>query len=366
MQKKILTVIGTRPNYMKVAVLHKLFALASADFEHRILHTGQHYDTNMKDTFLKQLEMEDIFYALGISSGNPAEQIGSIINEISKVCLEWRPDIMLVAGDVNSTLAAAIAANKTNTKLAHIESGLRSNDRSMPEEINRILTDEISDLLFVTEQSGLDNLQATGKSEEQIHFVGNTMIDTLVYFDDKIEASSILEKMELQPQQYILMTIHRPSNVDDETSLRKLLQLVKDISAKYKIVFPIHPRTVNNLRKFDLDIEFAALKNILLIEPLDYFSFQKLIKYCKLVITDSGGIQEETTYRKIPCLTLRENTERPVTITLGTNMLMPFDNSLIAEKITEIESGNYKHGEIPPSWDGKASERIVEVLRNHL
>lgn len=346
--------------------MNKLFQQHTDTFEHRILHTGQHYDANMKDTFLKQLQMENIFYALGIMHGNPAEQIGSIISETSKVCLEWKPDMMLVVGDVNSTIAAAIAANKTNTKLAHIESGLRSNDRTMPEEINRILTDALADMLFVTEESGIKNLEDERKPASQIHFVGNTMIDTLLYFDAGIEESEILEKLHLKKQEYVLMTIHRPSNVDEEAPLNKLLELLENISQKYKVVFPIHPRTVGNLKKFDLDIEFASLKNILLIEPLDYFSFQKLIKYCKLVITDSGGIQEETTFRKIPCFTLRENTERPSTITLGTNELIPFDTELISKKISEVEAGKHKHGKIPPLWDGKASERIIEILKTNL
>lgn len=362
-QKKILIIIGTRPNYMKIAVLNKLFQQHPEEFEHRIFHTGQHFDRNMKDTFLQQLELDLPYYSTTKTHGHASEQIGNMITEISKVCLEWKPDMMLVVGDVNSTLAAAIAANKTNTKLAHIESGLRSKDRSMPEEINRIITDELSDLLFITEESGLINLENAGKKKEQLYVVGNTMIDTLVYFEQKITDSDILDKLNLQKKQYLLMTIHRPSNVDDETSLEKLVSLLKHLSSKYKIVFPIHPRTVNNLKLFDLDIEFASLKNVLLIEPLDYFSFQKLIKECKLVITDSGGIQEETTFRKIPCLTLRENTERPSTISLGTNELIAFDTDIIMQKISDIENGIYKKGEIPPLWDGQASNRILEVLK---
>jgi UDP-N-acetylglucosamine 2-epimerase (non-hydrolysing) len=317
----------------------------------------------MKDTFLRQLQLENIYYALGITQGDPAVQLGNMISEISKVCVQWKPDIMLVVGDVNSTLAAAIAANKTNTKLAHIESGLRSNDRSMPEEINRILTDEISDLLFVTEQSGIDNLKAAGKPDDVMHFVGNTMIDTLMYFEASIENSNILETLDIGQRAYILMTMHRPATVDDDVAMGKLLALIKSISSKYKVVFPIHPRTVQSLKRFQLDVEFASLRNVVLIEPLDYFSFQKLIKYCKLVITDSGGIQEETTFRKVPCLTLRQNTERPCTVTIGTNELIPFDNALIANKISDIEAETYKTGNIPPLWDGRASERIVDALK---
>ena len=366
MRKKILTVIGTRPNYIKVTQFEKEFSKYPDQFEYRLLHTGQHYDRNMRDIFFEQLKLHKIDYALGITHGTPGAQIGEIISKMDAVVHEWKPDLIIVVGDVNSTLAASIVANKSNTKLAHVESGLRSRDLQMPEEWNRLVTDQLADFLFVTEQSGKENLLAEGKKEEQIFFVGNTMIDTLVAFDSDIDASLVLNKMNLSPESYVLMTIHRPSNVDQPESLKKLADLIQFVSSNYQIVFPIHPRSMNNIKKFGLEKSFTENKNFLLTEPLDYLAFQKLIKHCKLVITDSGGIQEETTFRRIPCLTLRENTERPITIELGTNELIPFDLAVIEQKISSIEKGTFKKGTVPPLWDGKATERIVKEISVHL
>ena len=366
MRKKILTVIGTRPNYIKVTQFEKEFAKFPDQFEYRLLHTGQHYDRNMRDIFFEQLKLNKIDYALGITHGTPGAQIGEIIMKMDAVVQEWKPDLIIVVGDVNSTLAASIVANKSNTKLAHVESGLRSRDLQMPEEWNRLVTDQLADFLFVTEQSGKENLLAEGKKEEQIFFVGNTMIDTLVAFESDIDASPVLNKMNLSPESYVLMTIHRPSNVDQPESLKKLADLIQFVSSNYQIVFPIHPRSMNNIKKFGLEKSFTENKNLLLTEPLDYLAFQKLIKHCKLVITDSGGIQEETTFRRIPCLTLRENTERPITIELGTNELIPFDLAVIEQKISSIEKGTFKKGTVPPLWDGKATERIVKEISVHL
>ena len=366
MRKKILTVIGTRPNYIKVTQFEKEFSKYPDQFEYRLLHTGQHYDRNMRDIFFEQLKLHKIDYALGITHGTPGAQIGEIISKMDAVVHEWKPDLIIVVGDVNSTLAASIVANKSNTKLAHVESGLRSRDLQMPEEWNRLVTDQLADFLFVTEQSGKENLLAEGKKEEQIFFVGNTMIDTLVAFESDIDASPVLNKMNLSPESYVLMTIHRPSNVDQPESLKKLADLIQFVSSNYQIVFPIHPRSMNNIKKFGLEKSFTENKNLLLTEPLDYLAFQKLIKHCKLVITDSGGIQEETTFRRIPCLTLRENTERPITIELGTNELIPFDLAVIEQKISSIEKGTFKKGTVPPLWDGKATERIVKEISVHL
>jgi UDP-N-acetylglucosamine 2-epimerase (non-hydrolysing) len=366
MRKKILTVIGTRPNYIKVTQFEKQFARFPGEFEYRLLHTGQHYDRNMRDIFFEQLKLTRIDYALGITHGTPAAQIGEIMMKMDAVVQEWKPDLIMVVGDVNSTLAASIVANKSTTKLAHVESGLRSRDLQMPEEWNRLVTDQLADFLFVTEKSGKENLLAEGKKEEQIFFVGNTMIDTLVAFESDIDASPVLSNMHLTPQSYVLMTIHRPSNVDQPESLKKLADLIQSVSSTYKIVFPVHPRSMNNIRKFGIEERFTENKNLLLTEPLDYLAFQKLIKHCKLVITDSGGIQEETTFRRIPCLTLRQNTERPVTVDIGTNELLPFDLSVLEQKLSAIETGQYKTGIIPPLWDGRATERIVEVLTSAL
>jgi UDP-N-acetylglucosamine 2-epimerase (non-hydrolysing) len=366
MRKKILTVIGTRPNYIKVTQFEKEFAKYPDHFEHRLLHTGQHFDKVMKDIFFEQLQLKKIDYALEVTHGTPGTQIGEILLKIDTVLKEWNPDLLIVVGDVNSTLAAAVAANKANVKLAHVEAGLRSFDLQMPEEHNRKLTDLLADILFVTEKNGEENLLREGKDPSQIFFVGNTMIDTLVAFEKDFDQSKILEELSVEDGNYVLITMHRPSNVDATESLKKVFDLIDFIALKNKVVFPIHPRTRNNLSKFGLDNRLQKNKNLILTEPLDYFSFQKLIKHCKFVLTDSGGIQEETTFRKIPCLTLRENTERPSTIELGTNELIPFDLAIITEKIIAIENGTFKKGTIPPLWDGKATERMVKVLKEIL
>jgi UDP-N-acetylglucosamine 2-epimerase (non-hydrolysing) len=259
-----------------------------------------------------------------------------------------------------------IAANKTGIRLAHLESGLRSFDREMPEELNRLVTDVLADDFFVTEQSGLDNIAIEPSCGGKVHFVGNTMIDTLVAFEDDIEKSPILEELKVSKGKYVLMTMHRPSNVDTKEKLLKLIDLIDYITETYNLAFPIHPRTKKNLEKFDLFDRLENNSKVLFTPPLDYMSFQKLIKYCKFILTDSGGIQEESTFRQVPCLTLRENTERPSTLTLGSNTLVPFDVNLITSYIEQINNGTYKKGEIPPFWDGKATQRIVEILAKEL
>lgn len=363
MARKVLIVVGTRPNFIKITQFERAFNRYPGEFEYRLLHTGQHYDEAMSKVFFEQLKLKAPDYYLGIESGHPALQVGEIIRELSKVLLEWRPDVMIVPGDVNSTLAAAIAGNKVGIPLAHLEAGLRSRDRSMPEEINRILTDEITDLFFITEQSGWDHLIADGKQEDQLFFVGNTMIDTLVAFDKEIQASPILETLGVQPQEFALMTMHRPANVDFEEQLHKLIHLIGFITERFPLVFPIHPRTTQRLKDFGLWEGFQQIPNLILSGPMDYLSFQKLIADCKFLVTDSGGIQEETTFRQVPCLTLRPNTERPSTLELGTNLLIDFDLEVLEKHITDILNGTFKKGQIPPLWDGSATDRIVEVLR---
>lgn len=269
---------------------------------------------------------------------------------------------MVVPGDVNSTLAAALVANKMNIPLAHLESGLRSYDRTMPEEFNRLLTDNVANYFFITEQSGYDNLVNEGHDKKNLLFVGNTMIDTMVAFSKEIEQSDIDKKLGVESKKFALMTMHRPATVDSAEGLKKLLNIIKFITAKYKLIFPIHPRTVKNMEKHGLYSDIEKNKNLILSEPLDYFAFQKLVKHSLLIITDSGGIQEESTFLQIPCLTLRPNTERPVTVTLGTNELIPFDEKIIEDRIRKIETGQGKKGKIPPMWDGKATERIVKNL----
>lgn len=357
MIRKILLIVGTRPNLVKITQFKKEVQ-NFPNLEIRIAHTGQHHTKKMSSIFLEQFNIE-IDYFLGLSELSPNSLIGEIIIKLELVINTYKPDLILCVGDVNSTLATAICANKMNVKLGHIESGLRSNDKTMPEEINRILTDEISDICFVTEQSGLDNL-VDYKPNKAIEFVGNTMIDTLISFQNQIDKSSILEEIDVKKQHYFLLTMHRPSNVDDKKSLQKIIELLNQLADIHKVVFPIHPRTENSFKKFELYNEMVSIKNVKLIPPQGYFAFQKLIKYSFCVITDSGGIQEETTFQQIPCITLRENTERPVTITEGTNTLKSFDNQQIINVIDDIKTGKYKKGTIPKFWDGNATYRILQ------
>lgn len=361
-QKNILVVIGTRPNFIKVTQFKKI-AAQHPTVNLKIVHTGQHFDEKMADVFFKQFNLIPDFF-LNISTTVSANsQIAEIMVKLEQlITTEFKPDLMMVVGDVNSTLAAAITANKLNIKIAHVESGLRSFDKTMPEEHNRILTDKITDYFLITEQSGYDNLIYEGVDEKNLLFVGNTMIDTMVAFHQNIEDSAILNQLELTEKTYVLMTMHRPATVDNCEGIQKLLELIKYISATNKIVFPVHPRTLKNIEKFGLKADFEAIKELIFTDPLDYFAFQKLIKYSRFILTDSGGIQEESTFLQVPCLTLRENTERPSTCSIGSNTLVEFNNTTIKSYIEAINTGAYKKGEIPPLWDGKATERIFEKL----
>ncbi len=358
----LLILIGTRPNFIKVTQFKKLAQQFHPNVEIKIIHTGQHYDEKMADVFFQQFDLIPDYY-LNITPASPNKQIAEILVKLEDLILEiGKPDWLIVPGDVNSTLAGAIFANKAEIKLAHLEAGLRSFDTTMPEEHNRVVTDLLSDLYFITEKSGLKHLTAEGKANEKMFMVGNTMIDTMVAFEDKIDGSEILSSLQLNEAPFVLMTMHRPATVDDKVELQKLLDLIQYITEKYKIVFPIHPRTIKNAEKFELLDNFTRNKNLILSEPLDYFSFQKLIKHCQFIVTDSGGIQEESTYRQKPCLTLRPNTERPITVEIGSNTLLPFDLDILKTKIFEIESGAYKKGSIPEFWDGRATERILNIL----
>lgn len=359
-KKRFIIIIGTRPNFIKVTQFKRVVE-AQGDLECVIVHTGQHYDNKMSGVFFEQFGLVPDHF-LKTAAGSPNTQIANIMLSLEKVIAEVEPRLIMVVGDVNSTLAGAITANKMNLPIAHLESGLRSGDHSMPEEINRLLTDRITDHYFVTEQSGLDHLKSEGQDMDTVHFVGNTMIDTMVAFEDSIEGSDVFDKYGLEAQRFILMTMHRPATVDDLDELSKLLELMEHVTKEYKLVFPIHPRTVKNIEKYGLKDRLDAIDGLVLTEPMDYFSFQKLVKYAKLILTDSGGIQEESTFRQVPCLTLRPNTERPSTVTMGTNELITFDLDLIKSKISDIESGTYKKGQVPPLWDGAATERIVAKL----
>ena len=355
MRKRILIVVGTRPNFVKITQFKKQAALQNIDL--KIAHTGQHYDEKMSAIFLKQFNIE-VDYFLNINGKTPNSLIGEIMIKLEEVITEFKPHLLLSVGDVNSTLAASITANKLNVKLGHVESGLRSLDREMPEEINRILTDEISDICFVTEESGIENLKKIGKTDHQIAHVGNTMIDTLVHFQKEIEASTVLDEIEYK--KYILVTMHRPRNVDTKESLHKILSLLQEVTKKYNVVFSLHPRTKNSFIKNGLLDSLEVIEGLKIIPPQNYFAFQKLVKYAVCVVTDSGGIQEETTFQKIPCITLRENTERPITITKGTNILMSFDNEKIVNHLNSIEDNIFKEGEVPVLWDGNATGRILK------
>jgi UDP-N-acetylglucosamine 2-epimerase (non-hydrolysing) len=363
--KKITCVVGTRPNFIKISQLNiELEKQFPGKFTFSIVHTGQHFDNEMSQVFFKQFNLPAPHF-LNIQSKNTAIQIGETIAALAHYFNIEKPEAVIVVGDVNSTLAGALAAHKNKHFLYHLEAGLRSFDRSMPEEINREITDKLANKFFVTEPSGKEHLLDEQINEKDIYFVGNTMIDTLIAFDPLIEKSNFLTQYNLIPHKYALITFHRPANVDTYEKLNELTEIIETITRHQKTVFPLHPRTKNNLSKFNLYNKLTELENLIITPPLSYFDFQKGIKYAKYVVTDSGGIQEETTYRQIPCLTFRPNTERPITITIGTNTLIP-NIKMLEENIEKIYLNQYKKGEIPPLWDGKATQRIVQFMYNDL
>ena len=370
--KKILSVVGARPNFMKMAPVHKELQRYKSKLNHRIVHTGQHYDKAMSDVFFKELELPKPHIYLGIGSLPHSEQVAKILVGLEKVLLKEKPDLVLVYGDVNSTMAAAIVCAKLLIKngkpipVAHIEAGLRSFDNTMPEEINRKVTDSISSYLFVTEKSGMENLMDEGVKKSNVFFVGNTMIDSLKSYMRKTEASDILNQLALSKNDYTLVTLHRPSNVDTKEGLTKILDIfisINELNKNTEIVFPVHPRTRKMMETYKLRRKFNAVPNLIITEPLGYLDFLSLMMNARYVLTDSGGIQEETTSLKIPCLTLRENTERPVTVDEGTNTLTGLNKNAIIKNIKKIESGKYKSGTSPKYWDGKSAQRIVSVIR---
>lgn len=358
--KKFISVVGARPNFMKIAPIHKSFKKYSNSINHLICHTGQHYDEKMSKVFFEDLELPKPDFYLGIGGGTHAEQTGKIMIEFEKILFKEKPDLVIVVGDVNSTIACTLTAAKLNIKTAHVESGLRSFDRQMPEEINRLLTDAISDYLFVTEKSGIENLKNEGVDSKKVFFTGNVMIDSLVSYLPKAENSNILDSLGLENEKYILITMHRPSNVDNQDQLIKLFDFFNEVAKFRKILFPIHPRTLKNLETFGIKNKID--KNIILTEPIGYIDFIKCTKNAELILTDSGGIQEESTFLGVQCITLRTSTERPITVELGTNQLLG-DNLEKAKEVTfEILNGKIKSGTIPPLWDGKAADRITEIL----
>ena len=376
---KLLHVVGARPNFMKVAPVMAVMA-QRPDVHQTLVHTGQHYDANMSRVFLQQLGIPEPDINLEVGSGSHAQQTAQIMTDFEPIVLEQKPDLVLVYGDVNSTLAAALVCAKTLIPVGHVEAGLRSFDRTMPEEINRLLTDQIADLLFTPSADANENLLREGIAPERIHLVGNVMIDTLVRLLPKAlerwnigtPVLSAVEGLEhWDEQRYALVTLHRPSNVDAPGILCKIMDVLADIGHNFPVIFPIHPRT--RQRILDLNLQPAILRpssgqacNLQLVEPLSYLDFLALQRHATLVITDSGGIQEETTYMGVPCLTMRENTERPVTITLGTNTLVGQDMERLRAEVERILAGDGKQGQIPPLWDGRAAERIADVIMTYL
>jgi len=410
---KILLVAGARPNFMKIAPIIKELKAERSKLEdssqklkaksnpqitqitrikYKIVHTGQHYDYEMSKVFFEELEIPKPHYFLGAGSGTHGEQTAKVMVEFEKVCLEEKPDVVVVVGDVNSTLACSITAKKLAIKVAHVEAGLRSGDITMPEEINRIVTDSISDYLFVTEKSGVDNLKREGRKKQDIFFVGNVMIDTLVRLlpkaeikelgpqlnrkDKSIQQGKDLGPSEIEKQkrfhgvnireldgEYAVVTLHRPSSVDHKEMLTGILEALRCISEDMPVIFPAHPRTRKNIEEFDL-FNLVDGSNIDLLPPMAYVPFLKLWKDASLVLTDSGGLQEETTALGVPCFTIRENTERPVTIEQGTNTLVGITKDGILGAYEVFKNGGSKKGRIPELWDGKAAERIVGILTN--
>ena len=361
--KKIISVVGARPNFIKIAPIHKAF-INNDKINHLICHTGQHFDEKMSKIFFDDLELPKPHFYLGVGGGSHAEQTARIMLEFEKIILLEQPDLIIVVGDVNSTLACSLVASKLQIKIAHVEAGLRSFDRNMPEEINRILTDVLADYLFVTEKSGIDNLINEGIDKNKIHFTGNAMIDSLIHYLPKINNSPILNSLNLDKNNFILTTFHRPSNVDSEINLKEIVILLNKITTDKKLLFPIHPRTKNNLKKFNLEKKLS--KNVLLTEPLGYIDFLALTKNSELIITDSGGIQEESTYLGVQCITVRNNTERPITLTAGTNHLAGTDFNKVFKIANKILAGNIKSGSIPELWDGKAAKRITQIISDNL
>ena len=378
--KKIFIVTGARPNFMKAAPLVKEFE-KNSNFNHVLVHTGQHYDSQMSRCFFDDLGLPEPDIYLGVGSGTHGVQTGNIMIEFEKVCFSEKPNLILVVGDVNSTVACAIVAAKLVIPVGHVEAGLRSFDKTMPEEINRILTDQISDYLFTTCRDADQNLIEEGICADKIHFVGNVMIDSLLSNIEKSNKSNILEKLKLKEKnriiKYALLTLHRPSNVDNASVLRDILKALKRISKELPVIFPAHPRTLKQIRKFKLEemisycedlsnceLNFSG-QDILTVPPLGYHDFQCLMSHAKIVLTDSGGIQEETTILQVPCLTIRNNTERSVTITEGTNIMVGNDPNRIINTAIRVLKDGVKRKKMPEYWDGKAAVRIVEILNRN-
>jgi UDP-N-acetylglucosamine 2-epimerase (non-hydrolysing) len=350
----ILHVVGARPNFMKAGPVHRALADRTG-IQQTIVHTGQHYDANMSDVFFSQLGMPQPNVNLGVGSGSHTQQTAEIMLRLEPVVLAAKPDLVLVYGDVNSTVAAALVCSKLLIRVGHVEAGLRSFDPTMPEEINRIVTDRLSDLLFTHSEDADVNLRREGVPAERIHNVGNVMIDSLV----RLLPAARQQSLDGLPARYAAVTLHRPSNVDSSEALKSILNSLLEVDEHLAVVFPVHPRTRERIQQFGIRVE-----RLHLLDPLPYIEFLALQSRAAVVITDSGGIQEETTYLGVPCLTVRSNTERPVTVTLGTNILVGHGREKLMDELEKILAGKAKNGSIPPLWDGHAGERIANVVQN--
>ena len=359
---RVLAIAGARPNFMKIAPLMHEFARRPERFEPILVHTGQHYDHAMSDSFFRDLGIPEPDVNLGVGSGTHGHQTAQVLMKIEDLLIERKPHVVLVVGDVNSTIAAALAAVKLDIPVAHVEAGLRSWDRKMPEEINRVLTDSISEWLFTTEASAEENLLREGVAADKIHFVGNVMIDTLISHRERAKQLDTVERLGLTPGEYAVLTLHRPSNVDSAEQLRKLFDVLGQLNREIPVVFPIHPRTAKAIE----DNLGGVKPNVRITAPLGYLDFLRLLTDAQMVLTDSGGIQEETTALGVPCLTLRESTERPVTVTEGTNEIVGTNPVAIETAIKKLRFGPKREGRQPKFWDGKAAARIADILERDL
>ena len=364
---KLILVVGARPNFMKIAPLipairrqNSLHPYGETQIDYRLVHTGQHYDLQMSDAFFQELGIPEPDYNLGVGSGSHAAQTAEIMVRFEKVCLQENPDWVVVVGDVNSTMACTLVAAKLEMKSAHIEAGLRSFDRTMPEEINRLVTDALADLLLTPSEDADRNLLKEGIPDHKIKRVGNIMIDTLILNLEKARALAPYRQYELEENGYVFVTLHRPSNVDEKASLGAIMNNLVGLSEKLPVIFPLHPRTEKNVKQYALLPPTHQYPNLRLCKPVGYFESIGLADKARFVLTDSGGLQEETTFLKVPCLTLRPNTERPITITSGTNKLTSIET--LKEDIRQLLEGNQRPGEVPELWDGRTSDRIVKTL----
>ena len=358
---KILNVVGARPNFVKIASIMSAYRNAPG-IRPLLVHTGQHYDEALSDLFFKQLDIPKPDINLGVGSGSQAVQTADIMKAFEPVMLQHKPDAVLVVGDVNSTIACGLVAVKLGAKLIHVEAGLRSFDRTMPEEINRVLTDAISDFLFCTEQSGVDQLLREGIQRGRIFLVGNVMIDTMLRHRAKAETSRILELQGLKPREYAVLTLHRPANVDDPAVFGKILDALEQIQKDMPIIFPMHPRTRANLTRTDLGKRTEQMPGLRIMDPVGYLDFLKLMAHARLLLTDSGGVQEEATILQVPCLTLRDNTERPSTVDAGANQIVGREPAKILAAYRRVMDQPRLTIRTPPFWDGRAAERIVRIL----